>query len=284
MSFNGPPSVPERSSNTVETPEYWKGNHQFVYPKGLFEVQFAFAKIMAEREGTSVIDAIGKYAPLLNKTIRTEDEEKSLLPGVSDKNALEKGYAQVLERRKSYESKGLEYFDGHEAKFGCFYYRYKPEDCAVEIHFFNAEAEEEFVDGKDISKGPLKSEKIERRRHELADMFKDIKDKYPDATQVRCLSHLNNLEPFTRLFPDTFEVGDIDYDPRLWFGNTDIWGQFLGGNEKEPGEYGFKDELVDKFLEEARAVPLDKLADAVENPPRTAVGPIQDFYDLYGVR
>ena len=163
------------------------------------------------------------------------------------------------------------------------YYRYDEATKTISPHFFNAEAEEEFVDGKDVSKGPLSKEKLDRRRAELADMFRDIKTKHPDAQQVRGKSNLYNLEAYRRLYPPAYEVGDIDYDPALWKGNTDIWGQFLGGKDKKPGEYGFKQELADEFLEKAKDVPLDRLADALPMPPRAAHGNIQDFYDLYGI-
>jgi len=284
MSEYPPSSSSEKVSGDVETPEYWKENHQFVYPKGLFDTQFKFAKIMAEREGVSVIEAVEKYAPLLNKAIHTEGEDKELIPGLNDENIAEAGYAEVLKRRKSYDKAGLKYHDEKEARFGCSYYRYDGETKTVALHFFNAEAEEKFEDGKDVSKGPLSKEKLDRRKAELADMFRDIKTKHPDAQYVSGKSNLYNLEAYRRLYPPTYEVGDIDYSPELWKGQTDIWGQFLGGHEKAPGEYGFKQELADEFLEKAKEVPLDKLVDATLMPPRTAHGNIQDFYDFYGIK
>lgn len=285
MTFNGPPQPPqEKLSTDIETPEYWKENPQFVYPKGLFDTQYKFAKIMAERQGISLIDAVKEYAPLLNKAIHTEGEEKELIPGLTDENLAEAGYAEVLERRKSYDKEGLKYHDEKEDRFGCSYYRYDEATQTIAPHFFNAEAEEEFVDGKDVSKGPLSKEKLERRKAELTEMFRDIKAKHPDAKYVKGKSNLYNLEAYRRLYPSTYEVGDIDYDPVLWKGNTDIWGQFLGGHEKNPGEYGFKQELADEFLEKAKEVPLDRLVDAVSMPPRTAEGDIQDFYDFYGIK
>lgn len=283
MTFNGPPE-PSEKPPSVETPEYWKNNPQFVYPKGLFETQFKFAAIMAERKHIPLTEAVQEYAPLLNKAIRAEDEGKELLPGLTDDNLLEVGYATVLERRKSYENEGLPYRNESEGRFGCFYYRYDSATKTIAPHFFNAEAEDEWEEGKSISKGPLSKEKLERRRAELADMFRDIKTKHPDAERVRGRSNLYNLEAYRRLYPPTYKVSEgVDYDPALWAGNTDIWGQFLGGNEKEKGEYGFKRELADEFLEKAKKVPLDTLADAVPMPPRTAEGNIQDFYDFYGI-
>lgn len=284
MSFNGPPQPPQEKISNAETPEYWKENPQFVYPKGLFDTQYKFAKTMAERQGISLIDAVKEYAPLLNKAIHTEGEEKVLIQGLTDENLAEAGYAEVLERRKSYDKEGLKYHDEKEARFGCFYYRYNEATKTMAPHFFNAEAEEEFLDGKDVSKGPLSKEKLERRRAELKEMFEEIKAKHPDAKYVRGKSNLYNLEAYRRLYPPTYEVGDVDYDPALWKGNTDIWGQFLGGHDKNPGEYGFKQDLADEFLEKAKEVPLDKLADAVPMPPRSAEGDIQDFYDFYGIK
>ncbi len=271
-------------SEGVKTPDYWKENHQFVYPKGLFDTQFRFAKIMAEREGVSVIEAVETYAPLLNKAIHTEGEDNTLIPGLTDENLTEVGYAEVLKRRESYDKKGLKYHDEKEARFGCSYYRYDDATKTIALHFFNAEAEEEFEDGKDVSKGPLSKERLDRRKAELTDMFRDIKAKYPDAKYVSGRSNLYNLEAYRRLYPPTYEVGNIDYNPELWKGQTDVWGQFLGGHDKAPGEYGFKQELADDFLEKAKQVPLDKLVDATSMPPRTAHGIIQDFYDFYGIK
>lgn len=269
---------------SIHAPEYWKDNPQFVYPKGLFDTQYKFAKIMAERQGISLIDAVKEYAPLLNKAIHTEGEEKELIPGLTDENLAEAGYAELLERRKSYDKSGLKYHDEKEARFGCSYYRYDEAAQTIAPHFFNAEAEEEFVDGVDVSKGPLSKEKLERRKAELTEMFQDIKAKHPNAKYVRGKSNLYNLEAYRRLYPPTYKVVDVDYDPALWKGNTDIWGQFLGGNTKNPGEYGFKQELADEFLKRAKEVPLDRLVDAVSLPPRNAHGEIQDFYDFYGIK
>ncbi|HEY0010830.1 MAG TPA: hypothetical protein VGB97_02865 [Candidatus Paceibacterota bacterium] len=284
MTFNGPPQPsPEELAAGVETPKYWKENPQFVYPKGLFDTQYEFAKIMAERRNIPLLDAVKKYAPLLNKAIHTEGEEKTLIPGLTDENLAEAGYAEVLERRKSYDRTGLNYRDEKEGRFGCFYYRYDEATQTIAPHFFNAEAEEQFENGQDVSKGPLSKEKLELRKAELAEMFRDIKTKHPDAKYVRGKSNLYNLEAYRRLYPPTYAVGDVDYDPELWKGNTDIWGQFLGGHDKAPGEYGFKREPATAFLEKAKEVPLDRLVDAVPLPPRSAEGNIQDFYNFYGI-
>ncbi|HEY0948244.1 MAG TPA: hypothetical protein VGE53_02020 [Candidatus Paceibacterota bacterium] len=271
-------------SESIQTPEYWKDNLQFVYPKGLFDTQFAFAKLMAERQDLPLIEAIKQYAPLLNAAIRTEDGKKELLPGITDENALEAGYAEQLERRKSYGMKGVPYRNEEDGRFGCSSYDYEEDTKTVRVHFFNGEADEEWKDGELVSTGPLSKEKLERRKSELAQMFREVKEKHPDARYVRGCTNLYNLEAYRRLYPDTFIVGGIDYQPKRWDRGLAIWGQFLGGKDKKPGEYGFKQELADEFLEKAREVPLDRLADALPMPPRTAHGNIQDFYDFYGIK
>lgn len=285
MTFNGPPVPPQEKPRSQEqTPEYWKNNKQFVYPKGLFDTQFEFAELMAERQDIPLLEAIKQYAPLLNAAIRTEDDKKELLPGITDKNVLEAGYAEQLERRKKYETKGVPYRNEEDGRYGCSSYDYEEGAKTVRVHFFNGEADEEWEDDELISTGPLSEEKLERRRSELAQMFREIKEKHPDAEYVRGCSNLYNLKAYRNLYPDTFTVGEVDYQPKRWDRGLAIWGQFLGGKDKKPGEYGFKQKLADEFLEKAKSVPLDKLADALPMPPKTAHGNIQDFYDFYGIK
>ncbi len=285
MTFNGPPKpIQEESRPDEQTPEYWKDNLQFVYPKGLFDTQFEFAKLMAERQDIPLLEAIKQYAPLLDAAIRTEDAKKELLPYITDENVLEAGYAEQLERRKSYEKKGVPYRNEKEGRYGCSSYDYEKDTKTVRVHFFNGEADEEWENGELVSTGPLSDDKLERRRSELTQMFREVKEKHPDAEYVRGCSNLYNLEAYTRLYPDTFKVGEVDYQSKRWDRGLAIWGQFLGGKDKKPGEYGFKQKLADEFLEKAKDVSLDRLADALPMPPRNAHGNIQDFYDFYGIK
>ncbi len=291
MTFNGPPKpVHEKAPGAVvETPEYWEGNKPFKSPRKYYEAQFELAKMMAERTGMSLVDAVDLYAPVIKNHIHTFNEESDweitgLEEGVTDENMLEHAWERSLVRHIERNSEPTEYHP-EGSRFGCHYYDYDEASKTINIHFFNAEFEEEWVDGADVSKGPLDRVKIERRLHELADMFRDIKARYPDAEKVRCQTTLNNLESYLRLFPESYRdsVGGIDYDPKLWGQGTTVWGQFVGGNNKKKGEYGFKEELVASFLEKAKHVPIDKLPEALPNPVRTGEAPIEDFYDLYRV-
>ena len=299
MTFNGPPKPAQEKPPEIETPEYWKENLPFKSPQKLYELEFEFAKLMSGRLGVPLAEAVDQYAPAVRNHIFTFDEDgdwhvTGLEEGVTDENILEHAWARSLERHAERNSKPTPYHEERRgmSRFGCHYYNVKENDpSTIRVHFFNAEFEEEWVDGKDVSTGPLAEQKMERRKHELTDMFRDIKTKHPEAKYVEGRSSLYSMKPkkgedraaYLRLYPPTYLVGDIDYDPELWGQGTTVWGQFLGGNEKKPGEYGFKEKLVGPFMEKAREVPIERLADALPNPPRNAKGNIEDFYKFYGI-
>jgi len=286
MTFNGPPASQEKPPQAVATPEYWKDNPEFKSPRKYFELQYEFAKLMAERTGISLTEAVDKYAPIIRKATHELDvdgKELGPIEGLTEENMLEAAYTKAQERRTASTGETMPYYVEKDLRFGCSSYDYEPDTKTVRVHFFNAEADEEWVDGKDVSKGPLSEEKLERRLQELTQMFRHVKEHHPDALYVRGCSNLYNLEAYRRLYPPTYEVGEIDYDPKRWRMGMAIWGQFLGGKEKVRGEYGYKEELAKEFMQKAREVPLDRLADALAYPPRRAHGPIQDFYDYYGI-
>ena len=285
MSLNSPPKPPQEKFPTIETPEYWRENRPFRFPRRYFELQFAFAKIIADRTGRPLAETVEAAPAVRNAThiLDTVGHTLGTEEDITDENMLEKAWERSLERHAKLDSSPTPYHEDGKERFGCHYYSYNESEKTVWVHFFNAEFEEEWVDGKDVSKGPLDKEKMGRRMHELTDMFREIKARHPEALYVRGCSNLYNLPSYRRLYPDTYVVGDIDYNPKLWKQGTTIWGQFLGGHNKTEGEYGFKEELAAPFLEKAKTVPLDRLADALPYPPRTAEGNIQDFYAFYGI-
>lgn len=286
------PNPAQEKPPKLETPEYWKENLPFKSPKKYYEAQFEFAKMMAERTGMPLVEAVDAYAPVMKNHIHTFDKDWNITgveEGITDENMLERAWEKSLERHIERNSEPTEYHPEGGSRFGCHYYDYDEATKTIKVHFFNAEFEEEWEDGKDVSTGPLAKDKIERRRRELTDMFRDIKARHPDAKHVLGGSTLYSLKspsgtyPYRRLYPETYEVGEVIYDPKLWSQGTTIWGQFLGGNDKNRGEYGFKDELVKEFMEKAKDTPVEKLADALPNPPRIAEGDIEDFYKFYGI-
>jgi hypothetical protein len=293
MTLNGPPKPAQETVPTVKTPEYWQENLPFKSPRKLYELEFEFAKLMAKRTGIPLLEAVDTYASVIQNHIHTFIEEgeweiTGLEEGVTDENMLEHAWTRSLERHVERNSTPTVYHEENGSRFGCHYCNVNENDPKViDMHFFNAEFEEEWVDDKDVSKGPLATEKVSRRMHELTDMFTDIKRRYPHAERVRCQTWLNGFEPFLRLFPESYrenaKQSPVDYDKKLWSKGTTLWGQFLGGNEKVKGQYGFREELAKEFMENAKEVPTETIEDALPYPPRTAEADIQDFYRLYSI-
>lgn len=284
-----PPSQEKRTA--LETPGYWQENIPFKSPKKYFELQLDLAKLIAERTAKSLPEAIAEYAPVIQRAtheLDKEGNETNPIPGLTEDNILQVAWETSVKRNEEDNNEPTPYHKEGGSRFGCHYYDYDESSKTINIHFFNAEFEEDWEDGKDMSKGPLDSSKIERRRHELKDMFKDIKARFPEAERVRCQTSLNNLDSYIRLFPESYQQSakesEIDYDSKLWSQGTTIWGQFLGGKERKAGEYGFKADLGAEFLKRAEETPIERLADALPNPPRTAEANIQDFYELYGIK
>jgi hypothetical protein len=92
MTFNGPPKQEKKATapEAVQIPEYWQENIPFKSPKKYFELQFAFAKIMAERTGSSLTEAVEKYAPIIRNSTHHLEENRDVgapIEGVTDENS-----------------------------------------------------------------------------------------------------------------------------------------------------------------------------------------------------
>jgi hypothetical protein len=77
------------------------------------------------------------------------------------------------------------------ATFGCFAYARSSSD-RIRVHFLNVE-----TDGR----SPLAADRIDRRRAELAALFRHVKRARPGPLQVVGASWLYNLDAYRRLFP-----------------------------------------------------------------------------------
>jgi hypothetical protein len=102
--------------------------------------------------------------------------------------------------------------------FSCFYYSVWS-DNRIRLHFHN---------GEQAPHHPLSRERMPLRLAELRQMFTEIREKVPQATNVVGGSWLYNLEAYRRLFPPEFSNS-------AHVGNDDVnfmaqWGQFLASN------------------------------------------------------
>lgn len=235
-----------------------------------FELQFATAKILSEQ----------RHIPFAQALFTFTNIPRRLGLGVSDDSSSPEwqqyvqGLAGHLDDPVAYT---YEFYKQSPARtrpekpgrFGCFRFDAPSADGTVEIHFSNA-------DKDDV--GPLSSEKIEKRKQELKEMFTHIKQTYPEATTVLCGSWLLGREEFRRFFPASF--GDSRQPFRLSrrTQGSHYWGQFLDRSGQ------VRPELAEKFLGALKQLNADQqVVEAFPTPPYIAKAPIEDFYKFYGI-
>lgn len=160
-------------------------------------------------------------------------------------------------------------FGSDQKWFGCFRYKYvedqKTGEKIVKIHFKNAD-----VSGF----GPLDSRNTETRMNELKEMFKEIKEKYPEVEYVQGGSWLYNYESYKRLFPKSFIENMKTITAKTQY--LVIWGQFL--NSENLIKEDMKLRFLSKVTTATNIVELKNSFELVEYFPK---GKIEDFYEFY---
>jgi hypothetical protein len=272
-------SLERKSTKSVETgPEYWKERPNVPFDRGYFDLQFEFARALAQRNGRDLMEVIGSVAPAIDNHIMTQSPSglRELRDGITEETAVDTAYENYLKAcgfgdpQKAREP--IPYHSG--SRFGCFSHTYDASRRMAYVHFVNAEHG---------NPGPLAKENIAHRESELKDVLQNIKRSHPDAAFMMNRSWLFNVEAFRRLFPESYvNSRETDESPRLWLHSTVIWGQFLDSELK------VKKEPADILLDRARtiAVTKDSISGLLEAPlmkPVYIEGPIQAFYDKYGV-
>ncbi|MBW2244538.1 MAG: hypothetical protein JRH01_21340 [Deltaproteobacteria bacterium] len=131
-----------------------------------------------------------------------------------------------------------------EADFGCFSYALR-DDARIKLHFRNTEAGQH---------SPLAIDRLERRREELAELFRHVRQMHPERTHAIGASWLYNVEAYRRLFPASYLETARPAGPL--FQRMSLWGQFLDRH----GET--KDSMTRPFLSRlAQQSSLDRLID-----------------------
>jgi hypothetical protein len=153
--------------------------------------------------------------------------------------------------------------------FGCFSYELLDADRIVRIHFGNRDS--------DDGASPLAPAKADRRRSELAAMFRSIRERHPAARTVWGGSWLYNLEAYRRLFPPDY-VASAFAPQRVRLDGTSSWGQLLDfrGEVKPAVRQALLAGLADLDVEAPwTAFPLRALA---------VRGPIESFWRFYELK
>ena len=155
-----------------------------------------------------------------------------------------------------------------ESEFGCFTYVYKAKEQTIFMHFHNEDADH-------VS--PLSEERRERRTKELKRMFADIREKHPEARDVRGFSWLYNIEAYKRLFPLSYTASvSADKYPQN-IRSAGLWSQFATADGH------INHGRAQLFFARLEHVDMEHLEDAFPLQVLAAHAPIKDFYQFYGI-
>lgn len=167
-----------------------------------------------------------------------------------------------------YKEKGGIKEEEDKERFGCFSYELEEKDNCVSIHFRN-------LDKSGL--GPLSNESKSQRIKELKQMFKSVKNNFPEVKTVCGFSWLYNLESYTRLFPPQYTN-----NPKVvntWYKSMAIWGQFFvhTGKLKKAAVVGFLKKVV-------KAKTLEELKNSFPLKLIEVSAPIRYFYEFYEIK
>jgi hypothetical protein len=266
-----PPKIEKLTSSVVDeipTPEYWKENQEPPFSREYIGFQIRVARELANQTGMSVLEAAKAYTSLIHPYTWPDTDTYIDTSGLSDEELAD----AIFEKEREYYEKRPPTPYHENTRYGCFSENVHPDDGVVDIHFSN----DDFDDGT----GPLQKEKIERRLHELKDLFTAIKRDYPEIKQVRGNSWLYNLEAYKRLFPESYtaKFETKTRDSSIETGRA--WGQFSDSNRE------LKEDVAETFLKNIKAleeVTPETVLASLPYKVLTATGPIEDFYKKYGI-
>lgn len=250
------PKDTEEQDRAIEAPQ----------PLDLFKIQFTFASKVSEIMNIPIEEALLKYTTFYKRIGNIDWDHDPNNPK----------WQEYLEKLRKGEGPAEAAYSIYMEDFvkstpnkpkTCFSYSYEEGDGTVSIHFRNNFAS---------TSSPLSKDNIPARRKELVDIFREIKQKHPNAKKVKGGSWLYSYESYRRLFPP--EYSDNIEEERAGFKGNAIWGQFL----TSLGEMNC--ERTEQFLEAINKVTtVDELFDAFPVKFYKATAPIGCFYDFFEI-
>jgi hypothetical protein len=266
-------SPSEPSAGKVQTVyegagERWSARPEHPPSREYVDFEIEAARILAEKLNQSLVDVARDYTTLLHGHLWPGTERYIDAEGMSPGELTDALYAREQEEYKDLPS--LEYHE--DTRYGCFTYHHQIDVPVVDIHFKNAENDED---------SPLSKGKMQNRQQELRDMLIEIKREYPETKEIEGKSWLYALDSYRRLFPESYTESR---EETVATSTRDVssgssWGQFIDGKK------GLRKDLADQFLANLRAlkeVTLEGIRQAFPLKTYRVRGPIADFYAKYG--
>ncbi len=252
------------------------------FSQDFFHIQAEFAQEAARIENISYQDSLIEYTGVFNFVINTdrniENFEQVLWPEFinQSKDAVVRGDMKEVARlahEKYNRPRSNEHFSQGNS-FGCFSYGTRYEDIPerapeINIHFLNNDGEK-----------PLAGDKLDTRKKEVVEMFKDIREKFPGKDFiVTGASWLYNIPKYKELFPKEYQESlaspDAIAPSKQYLQNLGLWGQFL----KADGAVNV--ELWDEFRSRIKAATSeDELFDSFKFKVLKPKAPISFFYEM----
>jgi hypothetical protein len=121
----------------------------------------------------------------------------------------------------------------------------------------------------------LSSRHFQERRDDFRRLLLDVRAEHPDVERVKSSSWLQNLPNYRNLFPQKFQERLQNIGGSTYLG---IWGQFVKGDGS-----GNQERLAQFRAALLQASTLDEAIAAFPFPVLEAIGPIQEFYEEYGL-
>jgi len=236
--------------------------------RDFFSLQMSFAELMAARQSIPLRAAILQFTSF-HRRFGLGDPNRAVSlcweAYVSQLEMCQDTAERVRWTQEFFTNTPHEHQPIDQHVFGCFSCDCPDDKGILGIHFKNRDQ-----DGL----GPLDSEKVARRKRDLAEMFGFIKAQYPTASRIAGRSWLYNLRSYRRLFPADYG-GSATPVRRTRLTGMSSWGQFLSHTE------AVKSTMRETFLRNLENIDLAAPWRSLPLPVLAASAPVISFYQFY---
>ena len=246
------------------------------YPLEYFSAPIEFAHRISSITGASFLDSLSRYTGLHGELTGAQFQEEpneevwskflSLIAGKSPQEVSHIAYTVYLEQAHSkfdpnWAPKGTTRFGA----LGVSTTQYNLDRNQVKLHFLPTRK-----GGSDLA-----SSRLHERREDMKMLLGFVKNNHADIAYITSFTWLQNVPTYRALFPPSF-LDRLTVMKDKFLG---LWGQFV----RWDGTANRRN--YDAFIRNLhKAKTLDEAIDSISLQVLGAVGPIQEFYEFYGVK